>query len=345
MPLPAVPDPASSRAAAIASPLSMPLLLRKIGRGARASAPLDYGESLQLFGRLFGADGVAPDGHGADGIGELELGAALIALRLTGETADEVLAALRVLEAGFTRLPVDPARPVVVVPSYNGARRQANLLPLLCLVLAQRGLQVVVHGLTEDPGRVTTCEVMSAMGLAPAASMQAVRDGLAAGVPVFAPVPLFSPRLSALLALRRRLGVRHIGHTVCKLVDPTDAPQALQLVSYTHRAYSPLQQQVLQAAGRRALIIRGTEGEAVAGSRRMPAIDRVDAGGTSVLVAESRDASTGRDELPGDVDAATTARWILDVAAGRRPLPANLAVQADVIAAQAALPGAAGDAR
>ena len=41
----------------------------------------------------------------------------------------------------------------VVIPSYNGARKQANLTPLLALLLSRLGLPVVVHGVTEDSSR------------------------------------------------------------------------------------------------------------------------------------------------------------------------------------------------
>ncbi len=50
----------------------------------------------------------------------------------------------------------------MVLPSYNGARKQANLTPLLALLLAKVGLPVVVHGVLDDSTRVTSAEIFRA---------------------------------------------------------------------------------------------------------------------------------------------------------------------------------------
>ncbi|WP_410505339.1 hypothetical protein [Klebsiella pneumoniae] len=45
----------------------------------------------------------------------------------------------------------------IVIPSYNGARKQANLTPLLASCLLHKlGFPVVVHGVSHDPTRVLT---------------------------------------------------------------------------------------------------------------------------------------------------------------------------------------------
>lgn len=44
--------------------------------------------------------------------------------------------------------PADKPMPIVI-PSYNGARKQANLTPLLAILLHKLGFPVVVHGLAK----------------------------------------------------------------------------------------------------------------------------------------------------------------------------------------------------
>lgn len=44
--------------------------------------------------------------------------------------------------------PVGKPMPIVI-PSYNGARKQANLTPLLAILLHKLGFPVVVHGLAK----------------------------------------------------------------------------------------------------------------------------------------------------------------------------------------------------
>jgi len=101
-------------------------------------------EARQLYGAML--DGL---------VAELELGAIAIALRMKTESVDEMVG---FLAAANERLPIlqrpaGRARPVVI-PSYNGARRGANLTPLLALLLRRHGVPVLVHGLSQDYGRV-----------------------------------------------------------------------------------------------------------------------------------------------------------------------------------------------
>jgi anthranilate phosphoribosyltransferase len=126
--------------------------ITEIGRGAQGARSLPYDMARQMFELLF-------EGRFDD----IELGAILIALRMKGESLDEVRAALDVLEPGLNRLPVDVSRPCVSIPSYNGARHTPNLVPLLACLLADAGVQVVVHGVSGDERRTSTAEIMSAM--------------------------------------------------------------------------------------------------------------------------------------------------------------------------------------
>ena len=58
----------------------------------------------------------------------------------------------------------------VVLPTYNGARKEANLTPLLALLLQRFGIPVVVHGLLEGFGRVTSALIFRELGVMPATS-------------------------------------------------------------------------------------------------------------------------------------------------------------------------------
>lgn len=68
-------------------------------------------------------------------------------------------------------LPVDMPMPIVI-PSYNGARKQANLTPLLALLLAREGVPVLVHGVSQDPGRVTSAEIFQELDITPTRDVQ-----------------------------------------------------------------------------------------------------------------------------------------------------------------------------
>ena len=68
----------------------------------------------------------------------------------------------------MTRLrpPSGEVRPLVI-PTYNGARHQANLLPLLVLLLKRIGVPVLVHGCLDGSGRVASAYVFRELGILP----------------------------------------------------------------------------------------------------------------------------------------------------------------------------------
>ena len=160
----------------------------------------------------------------------------------------------------------------VVIPSYNGARQLPNLVPLLALLLAREGIPVLIHGVVRDPGRVTTQEVLSELGISPAMSSDEARAQLAAKRLAFMPIEALAPQIAAMLALRSRLGVRNSAHTLAKMLQPFAGP-ALRIVSVTHPDYLTRMREYFTNYDSAALLLRGAEGEAVAHPRREPAID------------------------------------------------------------------------
>jgi anthranilate phosphoribosyltransferase len=115
-------------------------------------------------------------------------------MRIKGESVEEIAGFLAAAEASFTPLhaPAGPYAPVVL-PSYNGSRKMANLTPLLCMLLVRRGVPVLMHGVTHDPQRVTSAEIFSALGVAHAGSAAQAEALMAAGQPAFIPIAALAP--------------------------------------------------------------------------------------------------------------------------------------------------------
>jgi anthranilate phosphoribosyltransferase len=299
--------------------------IKEIGRGPNGARALTPDDTRELYEAIL--DGRVPD---------LELGAILLAYRVKGETADELAAMLDVAHASFEPVYLSPGafRPVSI-PSYNGARKQPNLVPLLALLLARAGVPVLVHGVTEDPGRVTSAEIFTHLQIAHAQSREQVEDALASRRIAFAPAATLAPKLARVLDLRRRMGVRNSTHTLVKLLQPF-APAGLRLVNYTHPPYreslTALFSAHPQAAAGGALLARGTEGEAVADTRRQVQVDWLHDGICETRLAAERAAPDAPEvELPPARDAATTAAWIGAVMRGEAPVPAAIERQVELV--------------
>jgi anthranilate phosphoribosyltransferase len=299
--------------------------IKEIGRGPNGARALSPEDTYALYTAML--DGRVPD---------LELGAVLLAYRLKGETAAELAAMLAAAQASFAplRAPAGDYR-AVSIPSYNGARKQPNLVPLLALLLAREGVPVLVHGVSTDPGRVTSAEIFAALGQPAARDHAEIEAQLGEKRVAFAPIDALAPELARLLALRRRMGVRNSTHTLVKLLQPF-APPGLRLVNYTHPPYreslSALFAAHPEAAVGGALLARGTEGEAVADTRRQVQVDWLHDGICETLIEPERSSPNAPEvALPEGRDAATTAAWIGAVLRGEAPVPEAITRQVDTI--------------
>lgn len=291
-------------------------IIKEIGRGKNHARDLDRETAFQLYQKML-----------ADEVGELELGGILIAMRIKGEAEEEMLGFYQAMQQQVMRLQAPQGRPMpVVLPSYNGARKQANLTPLLALLLTRVGLPVVVHGVLDDSTRVTSAETFRALGLPWSQDAAHAQQRLDSGETVFIPVGALSPPLDRQLGLRWRMGVRNSAHTLAKLATPFAEQDVLRIASVSHPEYVGRVASFFRQIGARGLLMHGTEGEAYANPQRCPQIHYIVNGEQQVLL--ERPAQDETPELPATKDAETTARWTERCLAGEVAIP--LAIQRQI---------------
>lgn len=289
--------------------------IKEIGRGKQGARPLAREQATDLFGQLL-------DG----GVTDLEVGAFCLAMRIKGETPEEMAGFLDATHARLRKVTSASGKAVVVLPSYNGARRLPVLTPLLAALVARAGFPVLVHGTATESSRVVVRDVLEALDVQASAEPPTLRDGQVA----FVPTEVLSPGLKRLLDVRRVVGLRNSAHSLVKLMNPCDGP-AVIVSSYTHPEYAISMGAVFELTGATALLLRGTEGEAVADARRLPQMEGFIAGRRTLLEEGRKGTLTDLPELPRDIDVATTVAFIGDVLAGRKQIPASMALQVEHI--------------
>lgn len=287
--------------------------IKEIGRGKEGARALSQSQAADMFGQIL--DGAVTD---------LEIGAFCIAMRIKGETPEEMCGFLEATQQRLTLVQIYPTGctgAAVVIPSYNGARKLPVLTPLLALLVAREGLPVVIHGIATEDKRVFTSEVLSAIGITAHTAAEAVSHGQVA----FYPTGLLHPGLQRLLDVRRKLNLRNPAHSLVKLIQPCAGPQVL-VTSYTHPEYAESMEQVLCRMQSTALLIRGTEGEAVADPRRMPKMRSILRGQMDLELEHQAGSLTSLPDLP-PCDAHSTAIYIQAVIEGKEPIPDPIAQQ------------------
>ncbi|MDX1669330.1 MAG: hypothetical protein R3194_07935, partial [Limnobacter sp.] len=212
-------------------------------------------------------------------------------------------------------------KPVIVIPTYNGARRKPNFTPLLAGLLSQQGYPVLCHGLDVNAtGRVSTQEVLDHI------------EWPMASPPHFCPIGELFPVMPSLLAMQQKLGVRNFTHTLVKMLVPAGLENAFLVTAYTHPVFLTLQAEVLGQFGHTALIIRGHEGEAVAAPYRTPQMDGVKAGRHWLVSPAEASFSEQPDPRP-DISAQATAELTLKWLENPELRPHGFARQLDAIEA------------
>lgn len=295
--------------------MSISHFIREIGRGKQGARDLSREQAAELMGQVL-------DGK----VSDLQLGAFCIAMRIKGETAQEMAGFLDATAARLNTLPSAQGQLTVVLPSYNGSRRLPLLTPLLAWLLAQQGLRVLVHGGNTEDTRVSTADVMQALGMTQLKQWRPLQANEIA----FVPTEVLCPGLWQLLQIRRAVGLRNSGHSLVKLMNPVAGP-ALLVASYTHPEYEASMLETLQLTKAHAMLLRGTEGEPVADPRRMRKSTLLLNG----LVHDIHDpydmASADNPAFPTGLDAAATAQYIRSMIEAPSSIPTPIQHQVSLL--------------
>ena len=283
--------------------------IKEIGRGKEGARSLSREQAADLLGQVLDQQ-----------VSDLEIGAFCLAMRIKGETPEEMAGFLDAVHARLNTLPNDQPTTTVVIPCYNGARKLPALAPMLALLLVQQGVRVCVHGTPTENSRTTSFEVFEAMGHKPLTHVADAHDGLN-----LITTEVLSLALKNLLDVRRVVNLRNPAHSLVKLMNPCQG-SALIVSSYTHPEYALSMAQTFQLTQANAFLLRGTEGEPVADARRAPQMDFFHDGKTQTVQAAQTGALQSIPEMPA-ANAESTAQYIQEILNQQRAVPAPIALQ------------------
>jgi anthranilate phosphoribosyltransferase len=199
-------------------------------------------------------------GHVMDGAASDVLKSALlIALRMKGETAEEITGAALAMRERVTPLDVDRDDLVDTCGTGGDGRGTFNISTIAALVAAGAGANVAKHGNRAVSSSCGSADVLSALGVhidLDAARMSEVlrRAGIA-----FLFAPKLHPAMAAVASVRKELGVRTIFNVLGPLTNPAFARRQV-LGVYADRLVDVVAQ-VLNALGaKHALVVHSRDG-------------------------------------------------------------------------------------
>lgn len=188
-----------------------------------------------------------------------ETAALLMALRVKGETADEVAGAAAALRRAMVRIELEGRGAVDTCGTGGGRVGTLNLSTAAAFVVAGAGIPVAKHGNRSYTSRSGSADVLEALGvdiaLPPARAPEVFRE---AGL-VFLFAPTYHPAMRHVGPVRRELGVATIMNLLGPLANPAGVSRQVIGVSDPHRA--PLVAEALLRLGaEHALVLHADVG-------------------------------------------------------------------------------------
>lgn len=271
----------------------------------------------------------------AGGATPVQIAAMLTGLRVRGESAEVVAGVARALRNAMTELPArDPSELVDTCGTGGGSVPTFNISTAAALVAAGAGARVAKHGNRSFTSRCGSADVLEALGVQIDVPPEVMAHALQRAGIVFMYAPRMHPAMRHVGAVRRELGIPTVMNVVGPLANPAHAGR--QVVGVADRARLGVIAKALAELGTtHAMVLHGD-----------PGMDEISPLGITHVVEIRGDrtaewqvdpavyglACGDADELLGG-DAATNARILLDVLAGRAKPGAMAAVLLNAAAA------------
>jgi anthranilate phosphoribosyltransferase len=192
---------------------------------------------------------------------EASIGAFLTALRVKGESAEELAGAVAAVRDRMTDLGLDPSMPPTMDTCGTGGdgANTINVSTASAIVVAACGVPVAKHGNRSASGNSGSAEVLTELGVDVEAEPSVLRRCLIELGVTFLYAPKFHPALRFAGPVRRQLPFRTLFNMIGPLANP--ARPAYQLIGVPNQAQAELMAAAIARLGVvRAAIVTGSDG-------------------------------------------------------------------------------------
>ncbi|HEU4597891.1 MAG TPA: anthranilate phosphoribosyltransferase [Pyrinomonadaceae bacterium] len=265
---------------------------------------------------------------------DAQIGAALVALAVKGETVEELAGMASAMRARAVRVESRHARFIDTAGTGSSAAKTFNVSTAAAFAIAGAGLPVAKHGSRAATSRSGSADVLTALGVNVTAAPEVSQSCLEELGICFMFAPLYHGATARVAGVRRELGVHTTFNLLGPLTNPAGAPR--QLIGVWHSSLvEPLARTLCALGTERAWVVHGRDGLDEVTLNGQTAVAEVKDENVRVFVVEPEDFGLRHvelDELRGG-DAEANARIIREVLSGERGGAARALVTANAAAA------------
>ena len=245
-----------------------------------------------------------------------QMGAFLMALRVRGETVEEITGAATVMRAKALSVAA-PAGAIDTCGTGGDASGTYNISTGAALVVAACGVPVAKHGNRALSSKSGSADVLAALGVNIEAEMARVEQSMTEANIGFLMAPRHHAAMRHVGPTRVELGTRTIFNLLGPLSNPAGAKR--QLIGVFHHQWTgPLAEVLGQLGTERAWVVHGSDGLDEITTTGASYVAELKDGKVTAFEVTPEDAGLARAD-PADLkggDAETNARAITDLLAG-----------------------------
>ena len=215
-----------------------------------AGRSLEREQMHEVFGQVM-------DGHASD----VQKAALLVALRMKGETADEITGAAVAMRERVTPLDIGDLRDVLVDTCGTGGdgRGTFNISTIAAIVAAGAGAKVAKHGNRAVSSSCGSADLLGASGVNLDLDATRTAEVLRKIGIAFLFAPKLHPAMSAVASVRRELGVRTIFNILGPLTNPAFARRQV-LGVYAEHLVDTVAHVLAELGAIHALVVHSRDG-------------------------------------------------------------------------------------
>lgn len=188
-----------------------------------------------------------------------QIGSFLTALRLKGETVDEITGAARVMRKKVLKITPPPGRVVDTCGTGGDEANTFNISTVSAFVAAGAGVTVAKHGNRSVSSKCGSADLLMALGVNIEAGIDRVERCLMEIGIGFLFAPLFHKAMKNVAGPRREIGIRTIFNILGPLTNPASAD--CQVLGVYDDILTDLLAKVLYKLGsKHAFVVRGEDG-------------------------------------------------------------------------------------
>jgi anthranilate phosphoribosyltransferase len=190
---------------------------------------------------------------------DAQIAAALAAMAAKGETVEELASMVVAMRARAVPLPTRHARFIDTAGTGSSAVKTFNVSTAAAFVIAGAGLPVAKHGARAVTSRAGSADVLEALGVNTAASLEDTQRCLNEHGICFMFAPLFHGATARVAQVRRQLGVHTVFNLLGPLVNPARAPFQL-LGVWSSALLKRVASALVRVGVKNAWVVHGSDG-------------------------------------------------------------------------------------